>query len=240
MARATSSLPVPLSPVISTGTSHAAKRRTCSKTSRIAGLLPTMKTVGGTAVGRSAAASSPEGSLVKAGADRCIDASLLMSDARLRACPSGRRLRRLNIAFATACPLEIALAPEFPVSVKGSPTATIATWPGQVRGSAPKTSARGRFPAFARPAFTVLRSRRRPGHLHCSNSRASGIIPSDTNGLQSPFHAVAKPCQVFRHLKKGSDFGIAAQLAGGYARRPRTGDDSPAAGATEAVDQRDF
>ena len=42
MARATSSLPVPLSPVISTGTSCSATRPMALYTSRIAGQEPTM------------------------------------------------------------------------------------------------------------------------------------------------------------------------------------------------------
>ncbi len=46
MARATNSLPVPLSPVISTVRSQLAKRRIWSNTSTIAGLLPTMNWVG--------------------------------------------------------------------------------------------------------------------------------------------------------------------------------------------------
>jgi hypothetical protein len=62
MARATNSLPVPLSPVINTGTSQAANLRIWSNTSRITVLLPTMKTVGeaGGEAGNESGTSSPQ------------------------------------------------------------------------------------------------------------------------------------------------------------------------------------
>ena len=70
MARATSSLPVPLSPVISTGTSQAAKRRTCSNTSNMTGLLPTMKSVGASATGSPVASGAGGTGLAGARAHR--------------------------------------------------------------------------------------------------------------------------------------------------------------------------